>query len=586
MPQEKTHEFSIVGIGPEKPDEIKAILSSMSDEYKKWLSGGMAEWLGSNMNDFLVAYAKATVALSDVKFQILEKPEGFDANYEFLTSLAFHYMQTIKPEREDGLKPEERKELFGALLNEGIALCVKKSENKMMGIGEGPGLSTITELLDDLGGQSLARNKDALRIAIDRHKKAVDAGTDVNGFLETFSMLATPILGQLEYKGTDRAKVNAQLEELADKLIQFGAAVSRLDANPSYEAFWGLRVACRDEYLYGTPEDMMKNVDNYASLAKRIYDTGEKDMLRFFTDLMWSGVPATDEGRLDKLAKVHDYFGIARFSKLMQNDRDFSVMDELIRNWEDRGYNSEKPLCIITLPREGGSGVMGAMGKDVFDDMDRMIAELSKKYKVLVFDVASDENVERALSMAEEREGRKADVYFHGAHSSQKTSNYSRSFWSEPMGEKDRLQPEGAGGKKIASRKGNYFTSDTFYPKSDEEKGLDIDSPRDIRIIEKSATHIAPDGIIIIYGCEGGMGGDAARNLVNTWARAAPGRIVTGPAESISGGTVNYGKDGRIDRAKPVSFFINLDNWTPDNPATRSVQEYIRKEEGTKKLSR
>ncbi|MCX6771167.1 MAG: hypothetical protein NTX79_03870 [Candidatus Micrarchaeota archaeon] len=528
----------------EKAEEIDGMLRDVlkGDERAIAVLDRVKRDMGNSAyENFLLILSDATVATEGLTFQ--KNPRNTQDGLGLLVSSLgddFYGWLGNKEGAFEKMKAPEKIALFKELVFAGTAAA---RHLKNPDIGD---FTFFTEELENSDFLLRPENSGLRTKILDKYvsilaqeRALYDAGTSKVEPSHALSLLKTLdyFLGNAHEEGRDDLQ-NKTIEDI----FKFGFSASQLEQNPSYEAFWSLRILSRDKPIGEKLETLKVEADFLA----KIIEQGEKEPLRYLENLLYRGLPDTKPETLDKFLKLHRYFGIANADRLWKQG-DMRLVDELIKNYEDPSYNSGKDVLIVVLPR-GGAGnsesLMGLMGaSDTFRNLQDTLFELSKHYKLYVFEAGSVPQFGVIRDAVEANEGgnlaKRGFGMIYAGHGEPGDMALNSSLFGETHVETNNKAVKPIEGKKDSSiRVGSKsIIGSEFYPASPSDTRVDANEKKDQYYVGKLT---AGAKFAIYYGCSfGGKNEKGKANIVDMTSEKSPGTIVVGAAGDITGAVFN-----------------------------------------------
>lgn len=275
-----------------------------------------------------------------------------------------------------------------------------------------------------------------------------------------------------------------------------------------------------------TPEDIQEKSKLVLSFIKTLRDRGEKQLDKVLMAFEWYGSKLTPY-LMDKILKLHEHFGILQFNRFQKDKGDFSLIDELLKN-TDPAYNSDKPLAVVAMPREGSSFIFDTFAMGNFYEF---LKDIAKGHKLLVYSVAEENGLSNASKTAQNIGGKAIDLLILAGHGGQFYMNFGSSGWEALQKPEDRVRGNGA----------------INYGDNTEKQILDITDVDAIKGMEVYLTAGAP---IILLGCLTGKGRAREVNLANTIAFNLPGHVVYASDNVTEGIKLTTDESGKIKDIK------------------------------------
>ena len=503
----------------------------------------------SQYNDFLLVFADITNSLKDLTLTKNSYNEGELGLVLRSVGTEFYSMMLKNDGAFEKTSPDDKVQLFSDLVAASINL--RKYFNQT-------DVTHITFFANEVDRDDFfleKKNRPWLDKAMNAYPEAAkQGGKSLLGFFPTLTIF-------LE-KAEDEGKLNSDGDRIIKGLIEYGMSASKFDKNPASEAYWTLRIMAGDENLEGS----YKAKDRIGKFVNGLLASGEKEALRLFDDLNYRGLPADDK-TLDNFLKLHEKTGILNFSRLWKTG-DTRLLDELVKNLESKEYNSEKPVLIIVLPRGGAANLENLMSRgsamDAFKNEQDKIFDLTRQFKVFVYEAGSVPMLEQIRKDVENREGdlaRRGFVVYMAGHGSEKSVNFNSSMFGESHVEK-KTQGFILEGKKqdtvIGSQK-SIVSNSEFYPKNESEKRFDLDEKEDryhLAVLVKGAM------LVLFESC---LTGKDKENVANFVAKVSSGTIAVAPTKEITEmrltlpGKYNYSVEEMKDYVKYFDRGIPVD---------------------------
>lgn len=129
-----------------------------------------------------------------------------------------------------------------------------------------------------------------------------------------------------------------------------------------------------------------------------------------------------NENLINNLLKLHRYSGLLRISRLIDPDQKEGkqetfekLIEEFIKNLEDKNYNTDSKIATILLP-----GVVENSGGDVFSNITGIALKQLKDggYKILPFEIDKDSQIDEALWRTSMATKNPSNLIFFAGHGS------------------------------------------------------------------------------------------------------------------------------------------------------------------------
>ena len=415
--------------------------------------------------------------------------------------------------------------------------------------GRPPTTGDVTDFLTTLiSCDNLVKDRKFLERAISDYLSAASSGQGVGcaGFLISLDLFGKDAMADGNM---------GEFSAISKKLIGYGRVCEELQGGISNMGYLALTSSQAKAVLRGAPssETLNNSLDFFKGALKGMHTGGERDFFHFFDQFTNSEkAQGAGSGMLQRIEKLHRYYGIVQFSWLQKAPGDFSLIDDLIANFEDRSRHSDRQFCVVTMPREGSGGAfLDAFAQESFY---QTLCDLAKNTKLAVFSVASVEDMDNATQFALQHEGRASiDLYFPGGHGCygliDGKKNVQIGLGDSPFAPKEKGEPmpsQWIMEKGQQTYGGIQLRNPSEYkvnpPIDKRDLTLDTQEEKDQRIMAGIGSRVKT---IVGFSCFFGFR-NMPESFVNVWGGVAPNSTIIGPDNSFSEMKVAFDKNGKI----------------------------------------